>query len=111
MKFLPAVVGLVNSSDVGCSSASALWLLTEPGQLKLYGIPSKSPSVFRHSPDLHEQRGRSGQAEDVIAGRVLPGVVRVVGVRAERLQARGERVRAHLGAVLTVPGWANPARQ
>ena len=35
LKFLPAVVGLVNSNGVGCSSRSATGLLTEPGQLKL----------------------------------------------------------------------------
>src|SRR5215469_8009280 len=61
-KFVPpAVVGLVNRNDVGCSSASAVGLLIDPGQLKPYGTPSKSPSMSRHPPILTSSEAWAGR--------------------------------------------------
>ena len=49
LKFAPpVVVGLVNWNEVGCSSRSAVTLLIDPGQAKVYGTPSKSPSISKH---------------------------------------------------------------
>ena len=82
--FPPTVVGLVNVSEVGCSSASAVELLIEPGQTSVYGTPSKSPSISRHpltftSSDSDDGRQKSSspagsgpRSRLLVSGRAAP---------------------------------------
>src|SRR5215469_1029430 len=78
-KLRPPVTGLVNHSEVGCSSLSAVGLLIEPGQLSLYDTPSKSPSVSSQPPIFtfrEADAGRQKTSSPIGSGpRLSPSLV------------------------------------
>jgi len=103
VKLWPLTVGLVNRNELGCSSRSATGLLIEPGQFEVVRDAVEIAVDIEAAVDLHIQRRRRRQAEVIISLRVGARRIAVVGVRAERLQARGAGVGADLAAVLEVP--------
>src|SRR5215469_5627034 len=69
------MVGLEKSSDAGCRSRSATGLLIEPGQLKPYGTPSKSPSIsLKHPPICTSSEALAGRQKLSSPSGSIPAV-------------------------------------